>query len=538
MMHRVPDNLMTATRFSAPLGRGLIAYLLVASLMPVLYAGEPASAISRWETWAEKPAIITVDAQSYASTQAAPMMSASSMMLSPLEPGPLEPYRQGFSSDWTVPEEVDAANPFVRYVLIAPDHPLILDVAIFTNGEAHEKLREDLLHTALDRERASPTDSTADLTRTPAIDKLRQMVAAKQTAPDRQELRWLLAQLVPGPTLLTLNQSYAVKRGRVAPLWQLADSNRDDMLDETELEKLPSLILQADVNRNQILEEQELLAAAGKVTHIAPLFNWPLELVAIDASMLKNRQLASRSFSKPYQSQLAEGSSSYSRWLESKGLKASEPLGVSPFLTLPADLVLQVDFHSDPAHKSTLKLLSTSQSVSSKAFGQTLVIEGDSSLMEISSWTGSSNDWQTKLLGQISVGAALDGFPLFRLLDTDGDRRLSVREQSQVRSVIASLDANKDGRLLPGEAKVPVRLAFATGPMVDDVLNQAVSLQRAGSLESPSASAPEWFVGMDENKDGDLSRSEFLGSDEQFVELDSNKDSLIDVNEALSLSTP
>ncbi len=532
---------MTATRFSAPLGRGLIAYLLVASLMPVLSAGEAASAISRWETWAEKPAIITVDAQSYASTQAAPMMSASSMMLSPLEPGPLEPYRQGFSSDWTVPEEVDAANPFVRYVLIAPDHPLILDVAIFTNGEAHEKLREDLLHAALDRERApstSSTDSTADLTRTPAIGKLRQMVAAKQTAPDRQELRWLLAQLVPGPTLLTLNQSYAVKRGRVAPLWQLADSNRDDMLDATELEKLPSLILQADVNRNQILEEQELLAAAGKVTHIAPLFNWPLELVAIDASMLKNRQLAGRSYSKPYQSQVAESSSSYSRWLESKGLKGGEPLGISQFLTLPADLVLRVDFHADPAHKSTLKLLSTGQSVNSKVFGQTLVVDGDWSLMEISSWTGSSNDWHSKLLGQISVGAALDGFPLFRLIDTDGDRRLSVREQSQVPSVMASLDANKDGRLTPQEVKVPVRLAFATGPMVDDVLNQAVSVQRAGSVESPSASAPEWFVGMDENKDGDLSRSEFLGSDEQFAQLDSNKDSLIDVNEALSLSTP
>jgi Ca2+-binding EF-hand superfamily protein len=42
---------------------------------------------------------------------------------------------------------------------------------------------------------------------------------------------------------------------------------------------------------------------------------------------------------------------------------------------------------------------------------------------------------------------------------------------------------------------------------------------------------PAWFHGMDRNKDGDVSRREFLGTDAQFRKWDRNGDGLISKSE-------
>jgi hypothetical protein len=48
----------------------------------------------------------------------------------------------------------------------------------------------------------------------------------------------------------------------------------------------------------------------------------------------------------------------------------------------------------------------------------------------------------------------------------------------------------------------------------------------------PPAQGPLWFQKMDRNRDGDVSRREFLGSDEQFRKIDTNGDGLISREEA------
>ena len=49
----------------------------------------------------------------------------------------------------------------------------------------------------------------------------------------------------------------------------------------------------------------------------------------------------------------------------------------------------------------------------------------------------------------------------------------------------------------------------------------------------PSVTGPEWFVRMDRNKDSDLTRGEFPGTDEQFQDLDADHDELVSADEAL-----
>jgi hypothetical protein len=48
----------------------------------------------------------------------------------------------------------------------------------------------------------------------------------------------------------------------------------------------------------------------------------------------------------------------------------------------------------------------------------------------------------------------------------------------------------------------------------------------------PERSGPLWFRKMDRNHDGDVSRREFLGTDEQFRKIDRDGDGLISLEEA------
>ena len=48
----------------------------------------------------------------------------------------------------------------------------------------------------------------------------------------------------------------------------------------------------------------------------------------------------------------------------------------------------------------------------------------------------------------------------------------------------------------------------------------------------PAAAGPSWFRKMDRNRDGDISRREFLGPRAEFDRLDGDGDGLIDAAEA------
>jgi Ca2+-binding EF-hand superfamily protein len=127
------------------------------------------------------------------------------------------------------------------------------------------------------------------------------------------------------------------------------------------------------------------------------------------------------------------------------------------------------------------------------------------------------------------------GQGLFDLLDTNGDGRLGLREMRNAVHLLDSLDADGDGHLSRTEIPRNYVLRLRQGPL--NVNLQPASRVVSGysvqqkPVSEPTA-GPLWFRKMDRNRDGDVSRREFLGSAEDFARIDTDGDGLISAEEA------
>jgi Ca2+-binding EF-hand superfamily protein len=124
------------------------------------------------------------------------------------------------------------------------------------------------------------------------------------------------------------------------------------------------------------------------------------------------------------------------------------------------------------------------------------------------------------------------GACLFELLDTNRDRRLGLRELRAAWQSLAAWDANKDGSLAREEVPRHLRVALCAG-MPARARFLGIEEEPPAPRAAAKAAAPLWFRRMDVNGDGDVSRREWLGSEEDFRRIDSDGDGLISLEEAL-----
>jgi Ca2+-binding EF-hand superfamily protein len=124
------------------------------------------------------------------------------------------------------------------------------------------------------------------------------------------------------------------------------------------------------------------------------------------------------------------------------------------------------------------------------------------------------------------------GACLFELLDTNRDRQLSLRELRAAWQSVAAWDANKDGSLAREEVPRHLRLTLCAG-MPGRARFLGIDEGPASPRAGVKAAGPLWFRRMDVNGDGDVSRREWLGSEEDFRRIDRDGDGLISVEEAL-----
>ncbi len=138
----------------------------------------------------------------------------------------------------------------------------------------------------------------------------------------------------------------------------------------------------------------------------------------------------------------------------------------------------------------------------------------------------------------ITLSVSEQGNGLFEMLDSNGDAHLGLRELRQAVGLLDKLDHDRDNYIRWNEIPRRYQANLERGPAgigggaVGVVAVATVDMfnQRRTSGETPRG--PRWFHKMDRNRDGDVSRREFIGTPELFRKIDTDGDGLISLAEA------
>jgi Ca2+-binding EF-hand superfamily protein len=156
---------------------------------------------------------------------------------------------------------------------------------------------------------------------------------------------------------------------------------------------------------------------------------------------------------------------------------------------------------------------------------------------EMLEWIDKMTAFQNKATSSCaSLSVSDQGRGLFDMIDTSRDSRLSVREMRNAVKLVEQLDRDGDGQISRAEIPRNILLAMGQGPGAANgnfAVPVAINPYGMNQTNRPNVTAgPLWFRKMDLNRDGDVSRREFLGTDEEFDRIDTDHDGLISVQEA------
>jgi hypothetical protein len=519
----------------------------LASVRPDLQAAQPAARVAL---------------QSLGEPRAMPTMMADAVLYA--DPTAAEDalavYQHTLLGDWPNEAAVNRDDPWLRFLLVAPQRFVVIDVATFVDGRPFRHGREEsidailseakLASTERQTEGASPPtipaglsegDATAALTpdadpppdaaappnvaaamrqEAPLRERVLNYVAAAGADVPRDELRWLIAEWGSGPTSIVLGPGLSWQRAGLAPLWALLDRDSDGALAASEIADAGAALSRADADQDDVVEKRELVRAAKRPAVMPFPMGHPL-LVALDGNVDWARLGA----------QLREAYAGRPTTVAADEAKLRE-LGRQR-----ADVTLRVDFATGANPSAGVSLIETSAELGSGvavvASASVISLDLGVNFVEISAAQGNVENAADATATQIAIGAVVDGNPLMRLVDRDQDRRLTRRERQELAGIFAALDRNGDGDVGTDETPVPIRFAVTLGANVHTLLGSPTGAAASPAPRSPATlAAPDWFQSMDKNGDRDLTRDEFLGTAKQFAELDADGDALVSVAEA------
>jgi Ca2+-binding EF-hand superfamily protein len=129
-----------------------------------------------------------------------------------------------------------------------------------------------------------------------------------------------------------------------------------------------------------------------------------------------------------------------------------------------------------------------------------------------------------------------DGAGFFSTLDTNGDRRISMREMRYADKTLARMERDDKPGLSATEPARRYRIEFTRGVFnpfgnQERRVNPLMPVAQVETIK-PRAVGPIWFQRWDRNNDGDITWREFLGPRDAFEQLDTDRDELIDPKEA------
>ncbi len=355
--------------------------------------------------------------------------------------------------------------------------------------------------------------------------------------------------VVAAPFRLAGTDAYRAANRTRAALFRIIDLNGDRVIDDDEAESAADSLIRDDRNDDRRIDINEL------------------ESPTLDRTSAWDRKRSTR------HGDVAMDLEGYIRWssvsyrldrfrsmhpfgidwdvvdqIDADADGTTSPAEASRLTEIPADLTLRVSFggtdsggtdsgatDSGPTRPApriepvSLRRELDGVHVSAADTGRLIVQTDSFSLMfrVIESPPGPSDRelWQT----QVRARGAEFPDAVFALLDTDHDFILSEREISRSPQRLRELD-----RSMIDPLQIPdcYLVQLGRGPFGQD--DSLFSLGFDASTAETDDAATDWFDSMDANRDGDLSRHEFLGLAEQFERLDVNDDEFIDRSEASS----
>lgn len=145
---------------------------------------------------------------------------------------------------------------------------------------------------------------------------------------------------------------------------------------------------------------------------------------------------------------------------------------------------------------------------------------------------------------QWRVDATESAVDMFLAIDRNQDSKITIREFREIPTLVSHWDKDGDGQLNASEIPKRIRLQIGTNDLLAQAarggtptfVERRVGVVTGDGNRPDLAAAPAWFVRMDRNGDGDISRREFLGKEADFQKLDQDRDDLITSVEAAAVS--
>ncbi len=354
------------------------------------------------------------------------------------------------------------------------------------------------------------------------------------------------------PLRIRSRRSYLAGGTRASRLWQILDSDGDGRLAGDEIELAAQRLFLLDTSDDRIVDDAELATLRDQLSSQTGQQSRFRRQSRRDAAIHLRDGDDARELdyvlSDLYAPRQQIGPSSFLNRpelfvaLDADGDQSLDADELASMASIEPHLKLAVDFGSESGSESRetqIQVLEQAEQIEpiSNSSSTRVVIGSADTRLIISGQDLSGNAAQGPSVqaNQVSLMVHDQSDRLFEYLDVDANGKLGEREIVEAADRMRAADANADGQLGGEELPYSLVVAFLRAESPSE---RSFYVPNVGASAATHDGAPDWFLQADLNGDGDISRTEFLGSEAHFEGLDADRDNFITAEEAAAISEP